>query len=102
MVYAPSLPRHSPQPFSSPVAESLPGVTRLDDAAHLAEALAFDEGCRVITRYEAAMQERAKSSAVEAAEGLQVSYSSAGVATVLRHYSVQLPKRSPAISIVVR
>jgi len=58
----------------------------LADAADLAEALVSGEGWAAVTRYEAAMTARAEPAAAEAAQGLRVSLSSAGVDAVLEHY----------------
>ncbi len=58
----------------------------LSDAAELAEALSGGGGWQAVSRYEAAMIERAAPAAEGAAQGVATAVSSDGVATVLDHY----------------
>lgn len=58
----------------------------LSDAADLAEALAGGGGWQAVANYETLMIKRALPAAQGAAEGLNVSVSPGGVATILEHY----------------
>lgn len=58
----------------------------LADAADLAEALFSGEGWTAVTRYEAAMADRAAIAAKGAAEGLRLSISPDALGSVLEHY----------------
>ncbi|ACK50345.1 monooxygenase FAD-binding [Methylocella silvestris BL2] len=62
----------------------------LADAADLAEALAAPKGWERVAAYESIMMQRARPAAEGAAEGLNSSISSNGVAAVLDHYRERL------------